>query len=38
MDNTIVALYCLFEEFLEAIGHRDDLQIRLSIAETMTCL
>jgi hypothetical protein len=33
MDDTIITIYCLCEEFLEAIGHRDDPQVRLSTAE-----
>ena len=36
MDDTIITIYCLCEEFLEAIGHRDDPQVRLSTAEVMT--
>jgi hypothetical protein len=24
MDDTIINIYCLYEEFLEAIEHRDD--------------
>jgi hypothetical protein len=35
MDDTIITIYCLCEEFLEAIGHRDDPQVRLSTAEVM---
>jgi hypothetical protein len=36
MDGTIITIYCLCEEFSEAIGHRDDPQVRLSTAGVMT--
>lgn len=36
MDDTITTIYCLSEEFLQAMGHRDDPQVRLSSAEVMT--
>jgi hypothetical protein len=37
MDDTIITIYCLCEDFLKAIGHgRDDPQTRLSTAEVMT--
>lgn len=36
MEDTIIATYCLCEEFLKATGHRDDPQARLSSAEVMT--
>ena len=36
MDGTIITIYCLREEFSEAIGHRDDPQVRLSTAGVMT--
>jgi hypothetical protein len=36
MDDTITTIYCLSEEFLQAMGHRDDPQVRLSTAEVMT--
>src|SRR5215211_7920632 len=36
MDDTITTIYCLCEEFLKAIGHRDDLQVGMSTAEVMT--
>ena len=36
MDDTIIPIYCLCEEFLEAIVQRDDPQGRLSTAEVMT--
>ena len=35
MDDTIITTYYLCEEFLKAIGHRDDRQVRLSTAEVM---
>ena len=36
MDDTITTNYCLCDEFLEAINHRDDPQVSLSTAEVMT--
>ena len=36
MDDTIVTIYCLCEDFLKAVRHRDDPQTRLSTAEVMT--
>jgi hypothetical protein len=36
MDDTITTIYYLCDEFLKAIGHRDDPQVRLSSAEAMT--
>ncbi len=36
MDDTITAIYCLCDDFLKAIGHRDDLQVTMSTAEVMT--
>jgi hypothetical protein len=36
LDDTITTTYYLCEEFLKAIGHRDDPQVRLSTAEVMT--
>ena len=36
MDDTIITIYCLCDEFLKAIDHRDDPQVRLSTAEVMT--
>ncbi|MCA1730266.1 MAG: hypothetical protein LC751_12910 [Actinobacteria bacterium] len=36
MDDTITTTYYLCDEFLKAIGHRDDPQARLSTAEVMT--
>jgi len=35
MDDTIITTYYLLEEFLNAVGHRDDQQVRLSTAEVM---
>ena len=36
MDDTIITIYCLCDDFLKATGHRDDPQVRLSTAEVMT--
>src|SRR4051794_39689593 len=37
MDDTIITIYCLLDDFLKAIRHRpDDPQTRLSTAEVMT--
>jgi hypothetical protein len=36
VEDTIITIYCLCEEFLKATGHRDDPQVRLSTAEVMT--
>jgi hypothetical protein len=36
LEGTIIATYCLCEEFLKAAEHRDDPQARLSSAEVMT--
>ncbi len=36
MEDTITTTYYLCDEFLKAIGHRDDRQVRLSTAEVMT--
>jgi hypothetical protein len=36
MDDTIITTYYLCEEFLNAIGHHDDPQVRLSTAEVMS--
>ncbi len=36
MEDTITITYYLCDEFLKAIGHRDDPQVRLSTAEVMT--
>jgi DDE family transposase len=35
MDDTIITIYCLCEDFLKAIRHKDDPQTRLSTAEVM---
>jgi Transposase DDE domain len=35
MDDTIITTYYLCEEFLKAVGHRDDRQVRLATAEVM---
>jgi len=32
----IITIYCFFDEFLKALGYRDDTQARLSTAEVMT--
>ncbi len=36
MDDTITTIYCLCDEFLKAIRHRDDPQVRTSTAEVVT--
>ena len=36
MEDTITTTYYLCDEFLKAIDHRDDPQVRLSTAEVMT--
>ena len=37
MDDTIITIYCLCDEFLKAIGHgRDAPQSRLSTAEVIS--
>ena len=36
MEDTIVTTYYLCDEFLKAVGHRDDPQVRLSTAEVMS--
>jgi hypothetical protein len=36
LEDTITTTYYLCDEFLKAIGHRDDPQVRLSTAEVMT--
>jgi hypothetical protein len=35
-EDTIITTYYLCEEFLKAVGHHDDPQVRLSTAEVMT--
>jgi hypothetical protein len=36
LEDTITTTYYLCDEFLKAIGHHDDPQVRLSTAEVMT--
>ena len=36
MPETIITLYCFFDELLQALGHKDDVQAQLSTAEVMT--
>ncbi len=36
MDDTIITTYYLCDEFLKAIGHHDDQQVRLSTTEVMS--
>ena len=36
MDDTIITTYYLCDEFLKAVGHHDDQQVRLSTAEVMS--
>ena len=36
MDDTIITTYYLCDEFLKAIGHHDDQQVRLCTAEVMS--
>jgi hypothetical protein len=36
IDDTIITIYCLCEDFLKAMHHFDDPQVRLSTAEVMT--
>jgi hypothetical protein len=36
VDDTITTIYCLCDDFLKAVGHRDDLQVTMSTAEVMT--
>lgn len=36
MEDTITTIYYLCDELLEATGHRDDRQVKLSTAEVMT--
>ncbi|MDQ3589031.1 MAG: hypothetical protein M3392_02115 [Actinomycetota bacterium] len=36
LDNIVITTYYLCDEFLKAVGHRDDPQVRLSTAEVMT--
>jgi hypothetical protein len=36
MDDTIVVIYCLCDDLLQALDHRDDPQSKMSDAEVMT--
>ena len=36
MDTRIVAVYCLCDDMLKALLHRDDPQCRMTDAEVMT--
>jgi hypothetical protein len=36
MDTQIIAVYCLRDDLLRAMGHRDDRQCQISEAEVMT--
>ena len=36
MQDKIITIYCFLEELLDALGHKDDRQARLSTAEVMT--
>src|SRR4051794_27528242 len=36
MPETIITIYCFFDELLKTIHHRDDKQANLSTAEIMT--
>lgn len=36
MDHTIVLVYCLCDDLLKALGHKEDPQCRMSDAEVMT--
>jgi hypothetical protein len=36
MDEQIVAIYCLFDDLLRSLGHREDPQVRMNDAEVMT--
>ena len=36
MDDTIITTYYLCDEFLKAVGHHHDQQVRLSTAEVMS--
>ena len=38
MDDQIVVLFCLIDEFLRSIGHHEDRQCRLSDAEVLTTM
>jgi hypothetical protein len=36
MDNQIIAVYCLCDDMLKALNHREDPQCQMSDAEVMT--
>lgn len=36
MDTQIIAIYCLCDDLLQALGHKDDSQCQMSGAEVMT--
>ena len=36
MDSRIIFVYCLFDDLLNTLGHREDPQCRVSDAETLT--
>lgn len=36
MDTAITAIYCLTDDFLKTLGHREDLQVTMSDAEVIT--
>ena len=36
MKDQITTFYVLCDEYLKAIGHKDDIQCRMSTAEVMT--
>jgi len=36
VPETIITIYCFFDELLQALGHKDDVQAQLSTAEVMT--
>ena len=36
MNDAITTIYCLCDDFLKVMHHRDDPQARLSTAEVMT--
>jgi hypothetical protein len=36
LDDTITTIYCLCDDFLKAMRHFDDPQVRLTTAEVMS--
>lgn len=36
MDIAIPAIYCITDDFLQANGHREDVQVTISDAEFLT--